>query len=391
MRLGRPSLPLLLSAMPERAKEIALCIDYNSNYYRSIVGGVARYSSMKGWRFYTTRGVPQISLNELKSWEGAGVIGRLSPELIADLQRRGIPAVNIKSDYLNLPVASVLMDNMAIGRMVAEYFIQKGIRRFATTAWSVKGASGNLKVQGFVQAMEERDLPVVVIDSQKDIQRLDQVLQVEHGVAVGFFAAEDFLGRMVIEACEDCGLRLPEDVAVVGVDNSPFICEMVKPTMSSVELGAERIGYQAASMLDNLIEGGEVPDAPLLVAPERIVERHSTDILEIEDELVAGALRFIRDHTADPITVGEVTDALFCNRRVLEKRFKAEVGRTLHEEIRRSRIERACKLLRETDMLVEVLAEACGYSSRERFNAAFRREIGKTPSAFRKEYRFSGS
>ncbi|VGO15478.1 Xylose operon regulatory protein [Pontiella desulfatans] len=377
--------------MKERAKEIALCIDYNSNYYRSIVGGVARYSGMKGWRFFTSRGIPQISLHDLKSWEGTGVIGRLSPELIADLQRRGIPAVNIKSDYLNLPVASVLMDNMATGKLAAEYLIEKGVRRFAATAWSIKGASGNLKVQGFIEGLEARGFRATVLESYKEIQKLDQILQVEKGETVGVFAAEDFLGRMVIEACEDHGLRVPEDVAVMGCDNSPFICEMVKPTMTSVELGAERVGYQAASLLDSLIQHGEIPSEPIMVAPERIVERQSTDILEIGDELVAKSLRFIRANASRPITVGEVTDALFCNRRVLEKRFKTEVGRTLHEEIRRSRIERACKLLRESDMLVEVLAEACGYSSRERFNAAFRRETGKTPSAYRKEYRFANN
>lgn len=378
-----------LIPMKECTKEIALCIDYNSNYYQSVVRGVARYSNMKGWRFFTTRGVPQISLRDLKSWKGAGVIGRLTPELIADLQRRGIPATNIKSDYLNLPVASVLMDNMEIGRLAAEYLIEKGVRRFAATAWSIKGASGNLKVQGYIHTLEKRGYACKVFESHKEILKPDRNLQIEKGETVGVFAAEDFLGRMVIDACADAGLRVPEDVAVIGVDNSPFICEMVKPTMTSVELGAERVGYQAASLLDTMMEGGRAPDQPVMVAPERIMERRSTDILEVEDELVARALRFIRDHAAEPISVTEVTDALFCNRRVLEKKFKAEVGRTLHEEIRRSRIQRACRLLRETDMLVEVLAEACGYCSRERFYAAFRREIGKTPSVYRKEYRFT--
>lgn len=377
--------------MTERAKEIALCIDFNSNYYRSIVSGVARYSNMKGWRFFTSRGVPQISLQDLRNWRGNGVIGRLSPELIADLQRRGIPAVNVKSDYLDLPAASVLMNNMKIGSMVADYLIEKGLHRFAATAWSIKGASGKLKLRGFVEAIERRGHEVVVLESQKDIQNIGRALKVARGETVGFFAAEDFLGRVVIEACEDSELRVPEDIAVVGVDNGQFICEMVKPTMTSVELGAERLGYQAAALLDRLMQGGAIPSEPIMVAPERIVERHSTDILEIEDELVGKALRFIRDNAAHPITVTEVMDALHCNRRVLEKRFKSDVGRTLHEEIRRSRIQRACRLLRETDMLIEVLAEACGYCSRERFNAAFRREKGTTPSAYRKEYRFSKS
>ncbi len=370
------------------AKQIALCIDYNSNYYRSIVGGVARFSNMNGWRFYTSRGIPQISLQDLKQWKGAGVIGRLSPELIADLKRRNIPAVNIKSDYLDLPVASVLMDNMAIGRLAAEFLLEKGLRRFAGTAFSIQGASGNLKLQGFIDTLAEHGYDCVVLQSQNDIENIASVLNVRKSETIGVFAAEDFLGRMVIEGCEDNGLRVPEDVAVVGVDNSPFICDMLTPTMTSVELAGDRVGYQAASLLDKLMRGGEAPDKPVMVAPERIVERLSTDIMHINDELVSRALRFIHGHASEPITVTEITSALFCNRRVLEKKFRTEVGRTLHEEIRRSRVQRACKLLRETDMLVEALAETCGYCSRERFNAAFRRETGKTPSAYRKEYRF---
>lgn len=375
--------------MPEQTTEIALNIDYTSNYYRSIASGVARYSHCRKWRFYTTGGIPQISLDDLRQWKGAGVIGRLTPELISDLQQRGIPAVNIKADYLDLPAVSVLMDNMRIGQIAAELFIEKGIRRFAATAWSIRGASGMQKVQGFVQTLNAQNFPVVLFNSRQDIQQIRELLQIKNGETVGVFAAEDFLGRMVIEACEDSDLHIPENVAVIGVDNSPFICEMLVPTMSSIELGAERVGYQAAALLDRLIKGEPIPPRPVMLAPERIVERKSTDILKSRDELVARALHFVRDNVSKPITVLDVTAAAFCSRRVLEKKFKQEVGRTLHEEIRRSRIEYACKLLRESDMLIETLAETCGYGSRERFNVAFRREIGKTPSSYRKEYRFT--
>ncbi|VGO23475.1 AraC family transcriptional regulator [Pontiella sulfatireligans] len=377
--------------MGRTSTEIALHIDFNSHYYRNIVRGVARYAAVSGWKFYTHRGIPEITKADLMQWQGAGVIGRITPELEKNLRQRGIPSVNVKADYVDFPVASVLMDNELIGREAARYLIEKGLRRFATTAWSIQGASGQLKVEGFIKALQQYGYDATILATQKEIQQAGKVLQVEKSEPVGFFAAEDFLGRMVMDACEDAGLRIPEDIAVIGVDNSPFICEMLSPTMSSIELGAERVGYQAASLLNRLMQGCAVPDEPIMIAPERIVGRHSTDILEIQDELVARALRFIRDHAAEPITVAEVVDALFCSRRVLEKRFRKEVGRTLHEEIRRSRIERACELLRDSDMLIEVLAEACGYSRRERFNAAFLQETGKTPSAYRKEYRFGKS
>jgi LacI family transcriptional regulator len=375
--------------VPKPATEIALLIDYNSNFYRKIVTGVARYSKVAGWRFFTTRGVPQISTEQLKDWKGSGVIGRIDPDTLKMMKMRGIPTVNIKTDFLGLKVASVLMDNNHIGKTAAEYFISKGIRRFAGTAWSIKGDSGKLKLKGFTDCLEKHGMHAVELKSQADIRNVKNLLPLKQGEVVGVFAVEDFLGRMVIEACQDSDLRVPEDVAVLGIDNSPFICEMLSPTMSSMELGAERVGYQAALMLDQLIRGSRTPLEPILVSPERIIERRSTDILLMQDELVVKALRFIHEKASSPITVTDVTSALHCNRRVLEKRFRAKINRTLHEEIRRSRIQRACKLLRETDMLIETLSEACGYCSRERFNAAFRNEMGKTPSLYRREYRFS--
>ena len=377
--------------MKLRPKEIALLIDYNSNYYRTIVTGVSRYNKLSGWRFYTYRGIPQITEAQLKKWNGAGVIGRLSPELIEMLDYRGIPGVNIKSDHEQLGGHSVLMDNPKIGKMAAEYLIEKGVRHFASTAWSIKGVSGIDKMDAFAETLKSHGFETTILQSQSDITNLRKLLPLEKGHTVGVYAAQDFLGRMIIDASLNSGLRVPEDVAVLSTDNDPFICEMLTPTMSSIELGAERIGYQAASLLDQLIQGENPQDMLKLIPPERIIERQSTEILAMQDKLVGKALHFIKENAPHPITVDDLIAALHCNRRVLEIRFKTEVGRTLHKEIRRTRIQRACKLLRETDMLIEVLAEVCGYSNRERFNAAFRSEMGKTPSVYRREFRFASN
>ena len=372
---------------PAKSTEIALLIDINSNFYRTIVSGVAQYSKIKGWRFFTTRGVPQITPEQLNKWNGDGIIGRLEPDVISLLNTRRIPAVNIKSDFLDLPVASVLMDNDRIGRDAAEYFFSRGIRRFAGTAWSIQGHSGNLKLRGFVNAVLERGYECVDLKTQSDIKRIHKLIPQKKGHPVGFFAAEDFLGRMVIESCKDAGLSVPEDVAVIGVDNSPFICDMLSPSMSSVEVAEERFGYKAASILDQLMNGVDVPHEPVLIAPEQIVERRSTDIIHLQDDFISRVLGFIQDNAGNPINVADIVSALHCNRRMLEIRFRDKTGRSLHEEIRRTRIQRACKLLRETNMLIETLFEACGYSSRERFNASFKLETGTTPSGYRKEYR----
>jgi LacI family transcriptional regulator len=367
--------------------DISLLLDYNDNYAKTVVDGVARFSMQKNWRFATHRGVPSVTLARLKKHPGQGVIGYLSPDAADWLCRRGIPAVNVKTDFPELPACSVLTDNLEIGRRAADYFTGKGFRRFACTAGPVTGICARLKFEGFRNRLAElghdcagaasaADIPAVFNDDQKQ--------------PLAVFAVEDYVGRMVIEESMDQGLRVPEDVAVLGVNNSPFICCMVSPQMSSIELGAERIGYQAAQLLDRLLQGIGPPRGPVVIAPQEIVERHSTELVEMGGRLVPDALRYIRDHVHEPIRVDDVARTVFCGRRTLEKRFRQALGRTPHEEIRRARIHRACELLRETDTLIEVLAESCGYLTRDRFNAAFKGETGLTPSQYRKQYRFAG-
>ncbi len=368
------------------AKEIALLLDYNDNYAKTVVDGVARYSMQSNWRFVTHRGVPSISVDQLQEWQGDGVIGYLTPPVVELLKARGIPAVNVKSDFPELPACSVLTDNLEIGRRAADYLAEKGFRRFVYTAGPIKGVCGELKFDGFSKRLAELGFECRNLGDGEDVCSL---FREDPTIPLAVLTAEDFVGRMIIETCADSGLRVPEDVAVLGVNNSPFICCMVRPQLSSIELGAERIGYQAAILLDRMMQGEEPPSEPVVLAPEEVVERHSTELVEMEDQLVPDALRFIREHVHAPIQVADVARAVFCGRRTLEKRFREALGRSPHKEIRRARIRHACSLLRETDTLVEVLAERCGYATRDRFNVAFKKEMGMTPSQYRKQYRFA--
>jgi LacI family transcriptional regulator len=367
-------------------KQIALLLDYNDNYAKTVVDGVAKFSMQSNWRFITHRGVPSVTFAQLKKCPGDGVIGYLTPESAEWLNARRIPAVNVKSDFPELPACSVLTDNIEIGRRAADYFVGKGFHRFTYVAGPVTGICARLKFQGF----QDRLIGLGQICSEAfAAEQVPVLFKIDQKQPLAVFAVEDFVGRMVIEACEDAGLRVPEDVAVLGVNNSPFVCCMLKPQMSSIELGAERIGYQAAVLLDQLMRGAKPPRDPMVIAPEEILERHSTELSRTEDRAVQEALRFIRDHLHRPVQVDAVARAAGCSRRVLELRFSTLLGRTPHEEIRRARIRQACEMLRKTDTIIEVLAELCGYMTRDRFNAAFKKETGMTPSKYRKQYRFA--
>lgn len=370
--------------------ELALAMDYASPFVRDAVRGIARYGFQRGdWRFYAPHGVPEVPLASLNTWKGDGVIGMLDCAAVSSLRKRGIAAVNIFGRFADLPEASVVVDNRALGRMAADYFIRKGIRRFAITGRRMFG-DATLKYEGYIAALSDQGFQCLELKSLRAVRAVKARIRTIGGEGpVGILATEDPVGRTVISACIDAGLRVPEDVAVLGINNDSFACEMLSPQMSSIELGAERIGWQAAQMLEQLMAGGARPDQPIHILPEKIVERHSTDLTAVNDDAMAAALRFIRENAHRPVQVGEVARAAHVGRRTLENRFRALLQTSVHCAIRRERIQRACRLLKETDMLIEVLCESCGYATRERFNEAFRKETGTTPSAWRQKFRFA--
>ncbi|MBN2164145.1 MAG: DNA-binding transcriptional regulator [Pontiellaceae bacterium] len=369
--------------------DIALAMDYANPFVREVVEGVARYGFQQGnWRFYAPKGAPEVSSSDLKKWSGDGVIGMLDCHAVSDLSRRGIPAVNIFGRFQDLPAASVVVDNLAIGRMAAEYFVGKGVRRFAITGRKVFG-DATLKYEGFISTLAERGLSCLELKSRQSIEQIgDQLVQLEGSGPVGILATEDPVGRTVINACLDAGLRVPEDVSVLGINNDSFACEMLYPQMSSIDLGAARVGWQAAQMLDRMMRSGEPPEQPVRISPEKIVERHSTDMTAVGDSAVAAALRFIREKAHLPIQVDDVAREAHVGRRTLELRFRKLLQHSVFEVIRRERIQRACRLLKETDMLVEDVSQSCGYATRERFNQSFKVETGATPSEYRSRHRF---
>jgi len=384
-------LRLLYRVMRKNSQfELALAMDYANPFVRDVVEGIARYGLQRGdWRFYAPHGVPEVPLADLKKWSGDGVIGMLDANAVAGLRKRGIVAVNIFGRFADLPVTSVVVDNHEVGRMAADYFISKGIRRFAVTGRKMFG-DATLKYEGYISALEAKGFQCLELKSRQAVRAIDsQIKKLEGEGPVGILATEDPVGRTVINACVDAGLRVPEDVAVLGVNNDAFACEMLSPQMSSIELGAQRIGWQAAQMLEQLMAGGPLPKEPVRISPEKIIERHSTDLTAVNDSTVVAALRFIRENVHCPVQVDDVVRAAHVGRRTLENRFRSLLQVSIHDTIRRERIQRACRLLKETDMLIEVLAEACGYATRERFNQAFRQETGTTPSDYRGKFRFS--
>jgi LacI family transcriptional regulator len=200
-------------------------------------------------------------------------------------------------------------------------------------------------------------------------------------------ACDDLMGRQILEACRHAQLAVPDDVAVVGVDDDELICELSDPPLTSVAPDAHRTGYEAAALLDRMMNGEVVKAEATLLPPLGVVPRASSDALAIDDADVSTAVRFIREHACDGIDVTDVVERVPLSRRVLESRFKRLVGRSPHEEIDRVQMNRAQELLRETDLSLVQVAEKVGFPHAEYLSVVFKKRTGLTPSGYRRQHR----
>jgi len=191
----------------------------------------------------------------------------------------------------------------------------------------------------------------------------------------------------VLDACRRLGVPVPDEVAVVAVDNDELLCELAHPPLSSVIPNTRRTGYEAAALLDRLMNGGRARGETHLIPPLGVATRQSTDVLAIEDPHVSRAVRYIREHACDGINVRDVLRAVPQSRRLLEARFKKLLGRTPHEEILRVQLRRVKQLLTETDLPLETIAERTGFAHPEYLSVVFRREVGQPPSRYRAQGR----
>ena len=192
---------------------------------------------------------------------------------------------------------------------------------------------------------------------------------------------------MLADVCRLAGLAVPEDVAIVGVDNFELVCELSNPPLSSVQLPAERIGYESARLLDAMMDGAPARAEPILSPPVRVVTRRSSEVVAVEDKALARALRFIRDHARDGINVATVLAHCRISRSKLEHACEAALGRTPLQEIHRMQVEHACRLLVETDLAMPQVAHQSGLRDAEHLAKLFRPRLGLTPTAYRKRRR----
>lgn len=380
--------------MAERPK-VALLVEMSGIYGRQILDGVARYvRSHRPWSVFLEQRelrAPTPSWLLRTHWDG--ILCRSTDRRLARaLLRRRIPTVDLNDIFSDLGLPRISSDHRAIGRLGAQHLLERGLRHFAFCGFT-KETWSDLRYEGFAETVRAAGrccalyrspwrgshAPEWTIDQEKIggwILGLPKPL--------GLLACNDVRGQQVLNVCRSIGLAVPEEVAVVGVDNEKVLCELCDPPLSSVVPNPERIGYEAAELLDRLMADDAVPVAEQLVEPVDVVMRQSTDILGIDDREVAGAVRYIRENACCGIAVSDVLDHLSVSRSFLERRFRKYVGRSPQEEIRLVQTKRVKQLLAETDLALEAIAKLAGYVHPEYMSVVFKRMTGQTPGEFRR-------
>ena len=383
-------------------RRVALLLDARIQYQRKMIRGVAAYARDAGWSLYVEED-PLSSVPNLRMWNGHGIIVSFADRAYAEAVRKlTIPVVGVEGGYAwyeaDCGIPYFASDATAVARMAADHLIGQGFVRLAYCGaprnrynlWSQQRA------QAFRQRARELGLPCWTYRGPHQSIRRWNELQPALAAwlrllpkPVGIMAADDARARHVLQACRAIGARVPDEVAVIGVDNDELMCEVTEPPLTSVEQGARQIGFRASELLDRLMSGKRAPRLANYVAPERVVCRRSTDALAIEDEDVATAVRFIRSHACKHIRLADILDAVGISRSALLARFRAAMGRTIHDEVRRIMLERAQQLILSDKPLKQVATEA-GFAHVQHMTNLFRRHFGQTPAEYRRVAQHGG-
>ncbi len=377
-----------------RPPRVALLMNADLGYNREVMLGVARYvAEHDDWQFFNAPPVAAKAMGDLATWRGEGIIALAhTPKQIEAIAARAIPAVNVSCSAEDARLPRVISDDFAAGRLAAEHFLARGYRHFGyVDAPDLHFACE--RGRGFRETLREAGLTCSFLNEDPDVRRARHIAQ-ERAVGqwlldlpkpAAVFVMNDGVAVGIIERCHEVGLSVPEEVALLGVDNDELVCNFCHPSLSSVQPDARRIGYEAARTLDDLMRGRTPAQQTRFIEPIGVVTRRSTDILAIEDELVATALRFIREHVQEGIEVDRVVEAVPLSRRVLERRFREALGRTPFDEIQRVRVDRARELLVSTTYALEQVAMLAGFKSAKRMGAVFRERTGRPPTHYRRQ------
>jgi LacI family transcriptional regulator len=355
--------------------------------------GIERYAEQHAWSLTANLAREKIIP---WGWQGDGILAWLGAwdELAEFVEKQNKPTVDFSFRRPHLQFPRVLEDHAHAARLVAEHFLARGFANFKFYS-DAPNWSYDERAHGFIAALKAEGSPCTWLQwhqspafqsdrdqwNRKRLWLASRLRKAPKPLAV--FAANDQHALDVLEACETAGLKVPDEVAIVGAENYLLAPDAMHTPISSVDTNLELLGYRGAELLDQMMQGRRPPKTPLRVPAAGVVVRKSSDLLAVTHKGVARSLQFIWEHSHEPISVKNLVAVAAMSRRGLHKAFIEHLGRTPGEELHRARIERAKQVLTETDHKMEVVANMCGYHSANSFCVAFKQATGSSPKQFR--------
>jgi LacI family transcriptional regulator len=351
------------------------------SFHEELILGIAEYAQARRWHARRERVTPGLK-RVLAEDRPDGVVAHVtSREAATEFIASGIPTVNVSASVAGLPLPSVLMDNVAVGRVAAEHLLDRGFRHLCFLQRSTLHYEEQRR-QGFERRVREAGLACEVVDPGASGAEVTRWLR---GLPrpVGIFCATDSAGAGLAADCYAMGIVVPHEVAILGCDNAEGICMLSLPPLSSVDVASRRHGLEVARVLEDLMEGRRTPSRPVLVPPAGVVTRVSTDVLGVRDPHLREALAYIDANLHAGIRVADVLRHVGVSRRILERAFRDHLESTPLAEIRRRRLKFACELLGRADHPIAEVAELAGFGSPVRMSIVFREMLGVSPREYR--------
>ena len=392
--------------------KVILLADTERDYRRKFLRGISKFFRLHGqWDVYLSHpsAISEI-LQLMKSWNPDGVIcDALPAKEMEKFLALKIPLIAMGIEHIrDEKIGHLIADNIKMGEMAAEYYLEKGFQSYGFCGYTFLGVPDSDKISwsherflGFSRVLEEKGFNVAVHENpvavnlfhgdekklyqEKDLVRIGNWLK-ELPRPVAVFACNDVRAGDVITASRLAGLEIPEEVAVLGVDDDEFVCDFFNPPISSIAYSIEQAGYTAAVLLEKLIDGQNVDSNEILIEPTHITERLSTDILHIDDPYVSSALRYIHNHCNHILQIQDILEHVAVSRRTLEMKFAKTRGHTIRAEIHRCHLQHIKKLLIETNIPIFEIARSIGYTCEQNVSRLFREAMGCTPREYRKKF-----
>lgn len=380
-----------------KLSSVAILLDLSRVYDRGVIRGITRYvHSGRPWRLYVEED-PANKISSFTAWSGEGLIvdldnGRIAeaiPQFTSKLVGIGCLAPDI---LRKLGISTIKTDDQMIAEWAADHLVEKGLEHFAYCGMRPRGLDqwDAVRRDSFRRRIIKHGYQCSVFTGRRHLLKYWDIMlkELTDWLArlprpMGLMACNDSQGRYVFEACRKLDLRVPEDVAIIGVDNDELMCELAVPPLSSIAQATEQIGFRAAELLDTIMTGHRRRSVHITIPPACLVTRQSSDIVAVDDEVVSRATKFIREHATELVGVSEVARHVGVSRSTLEKHFKGLVGRTVHDEFQKRRLGIARRLLTCSNLPLQVIAERSGFRTAHYMSAVFRRELGYTPGRLR--------